>query len=60
MLERVWRRGNPLALPVGMHIDAATLENSRKGIKKLGIKLTYDPTVPPPGICAEEAIAEND
>ena len=28
MLERVWRKGNPLALLVGMSIDAATMENS--------------------------------
>ena len=28
MLERVWRKGNPLALVVGMYIDTATMENS--------------------------------
>ena len=28
MLERVWRKGNPLALLVGMQIDIATMENS--------------------------------
>ena len=28
MLERVWRKGNPLTLLVGMYIDTATLENS--------------------------------
>ena len=28
MLERVWRKGNPLALLVGMSIDTATMENS--------------------------------
>ena len=28
MLERVWRKGNPLALLVGMQIDTATMENS--------------------------------
>ena len=28
MLERVWRKGNPLALLVGMYIDTATMENS--------------------------------
>ena len=27
-LERVWRKGNPLALLVGMEIDTATMENS--------------------------------
>ena len=28
MLERVWRKRNPLALLVGMSIDTATMENS--------------------------------
>ena len=28
MLERVWRKGNPLTLLVGMYLDTATLENS--------------------------------
>ena len=28
MLERVWRKGNPLALLVGMYIDTATMKNS--------------------------------
>ena len=27
-LARIWRKGNPLALLVGMQTDAATLENS--------------------------------
>jgi len=28
MLERVWRKGNPLALLVGMQIDTSIMENS--------------------------------
>ena len=28
MLERVWIKGNPLALLVGMFIDTVTMENS--------------------------------
>jgi len=28
MLERMWRKGNPLALVVGMQIDTTTLKNS--------------------------------
>ena len=28
MLERVWRKGNPLELLMGMSIDTATMENS--------------------------------
>ena len=28
MLERVWRKGNPPAVLVGMQIDTATIEDS--------------------------------
>ena len=28
MLERVWRKGNPLALLMGMQTSTATMENS--------------------------------
>ena len=28
MLERVWQKGDPLALSVGMYTDTATMENS--------------------------------
>ena len=28
MLEKMWRKGNPLALLVGMQIDIATMENN--------------------------------
>ena len=28
MLERVWRKGNPLALLLEMYIDTTTMENS--------------------------------
>ena len=30
MLERVWRKGNPLTLMVGMYIVVATMENSKE------------------------------
>ena len=55
MLERVWRKGNPLTLLVGMQIGAATMENSVKvAFKKLGIELPYDPSTPPLGIYPEK------
>ena len=38
MLERVWRKGNPLTLLVGMSSDAATIEDIWRYLKKLGIK----------------------
>ena len=46
MLERVWRKENPLTLLVGMKIYTATTENSMEIPKKLGIKLPYDPAIP--------------
>ena len=30
MLERVWRKGSPITLLVGMQTDTATMENSVK------------------------------
>ena len=34
MLERMWRKGNPLILLVGMQADAATLENTMEAPQK--------------------------
>ena len=48
MLERVWRKGNPLALLVAMRIDTTPVEDSMEipKKKKLGIKPAYDPAIP--------------
>ena len=46
MLERVWRKGNPLTLLVGMQTGTATMENSVEISKKLEIELPYDPAIP--------------
>ena len=35
MLVRMWRKGNPFALLVGMQIGAATVENSMELPKKI-------------------------
>ena len=35
MLERMWRKGNPLELLVGMQTGAATLENSVEAPQKI-------------------------
>ena len=43
MLARMWRNGNPLALPGGMHTGAAALGNSAEVSQKLKIDLLYDP-----------------
>ena len=65
MLERVWRKGNPLTLLVGMQTGTATMENSveilfKKKKKKLEIELPYDPAIPLLGIHTEETIIERD
>ena len=49
MLERVWRKGNPLALLVGMQTSAATMEDSVEIPSKTG-ELPYDPAIPLLGI----------
>ena len=56
MLERVWRKGNPLALLVGMYIGAVTMEF----LKKLKIELPYDPAIPLLGIYPDKTVIEKD
>ena len=58
MLERVWRKGNPLALLVGMYIDTATVEIVWSVLKKLKIELPYDPEIPLLGIYPETTIIQ--
>ena len=60
MLERVWRKGNPLTLLVGMQTSTATMENSVEIPKKLKTDLPYDPAIPLLGIHTEEARIERD
>ena len=60
MLERVWRKGNPLTLLVGMQTSTATMENSVESPskKKLEIELPYDTAIPLLGIHTEETRIE--
>ena len=61
MLERVWRKGNPLTLFVGMQTSTATMENRvRRFLKKLEIELPYDPAIPLLGIHTQETRMERD
>ena len=60
MLERVWRKGNPLTLLVGMQTSTATMENSVRFLKKLEIELPYDPAIPLLGIHTKETRIERD
>ena len=61
MLERVWRKGNPLTLLVGMQTSTATMENSVEiPLKKLETELPYNPAIPLQGIHTEETRIEID
>ena len=57
MLERVWRKGNPLTLLVGMQPQWRTVWGF---FKKLEIELPYDPAIPLLGIHTEETRIERD
>ena len=53
-------KGNYLILLVGRQTDTTTMENSSRFLKKLGIKLSYNPAIPLLGICLEKTIVEKD
>ena len=57
MLERVWRKGNPLALLVGIYSHSG---RRNRFLKKLGIKPPYDQAIPLLGIYPEETKIEKD
>ena len=44
MLERVWRKGNPLTLLVRMQTSIATVENSVEILKKTGNRTAQLPS----------------
>ena len=50
MLARMWRKGNPLTLLVGMQTGTATLENSVGVPQESKTELPYDPAIVLPGI----------
>ena len=61
MLERVWRKGNPLTLLVGMQSSIATTENNVEiFLKTLEIELPYDSAIPLLGIHTKESRTERD
>ena len=60
MLERVWRKGNPLTLLVGMQTSTATMENSVEIPYKTGNRTAIDPAIPLLGIHTEETRRERD
>ena len=60
MLERVWRKENPLTLLVGMQTNTATMENSVESPLKTGNRIAIDPAIPLLGIHTEETRIERD
>ena len=60
MLERVWRKGNPLALLVECKLIQPLWRTVWRFLKKLRIKLPYDLTIPLLGIYPEETKIEKD
>ena len=59
-MEKVWRKGNTLALLVGMQIDKPLWKTVWRFLKKLGLKPPYDPEIPLPGMYPEETKNEKD
>ena len=45
MLVRMWRKGNPPTLLVGMHAGATTLENSMELSQKVENRATLGPAI---------------
>ena len=54
MLERVWRKGNPLTLLVGMQTIQPLWRTVWRFLKKLEIELPHDPAISLLGIHTEE------
>ena len=52
-MERMWRKGNPSTLLVGMQTGAATVENSMSFLRKLKMELPFDPAIPLLGLYAK-------
>ena len=62
MLERVWRKGNPLTLLVGMQTGTVQplWRTVWRFLKNLEIELPEDPAIPLLGIHTEETRIERD
>ena len=60
MLERVWRKGNTLALLWECKLIQPLWMMVWRFLEKLGIKPPYDPTIPLLGICPEKTKIEKD
>ena len=54
MLERVWRKGNPLTLLVGSKLVQPLWRTVWRFLKNLEVELPFDPVIPLLGIHTEE------
>ena len=60
MLERVWRKGNPPTLLVGMSTGSITMENSMEVPQKTKSRITTWSSNPTPGIYPGKAVIQKD
>ena len=60
MLDRVWRKGNPLALLVGIKLIEPLWGTVWRCLKKLKIELPYDPAIPLLVIYPEKTIIQKE
>ena len=60
MLERVWRKGNPLALLVGCKLIQPLWRTVWRFLKKLKTELPYHPAIPLLGIYPENTIIQKE
>ena len=60
MLERVWRKGNPLTLLVGIKLVQPLWRTVWRFLKKLGLELSYDPEILLLDIHCKETKTERD
>ena len=60
MLERVWRKGNPLTLLVGSKLVQLLWKTVWRFLRKLEIEPSYDPVMPLLSIHTEESRSERD
>ena len=60
MLEKVWRKGNPLTVLVGIQTSTPLWKTVWKFLKKMEIELPYNPAISLLGIHMEETRTERD
>ena len=60
MLERVWRKGNPLTLLWECKLVQLLWKTMWRFLKKMEIELPYDPAIPLLGIHTKETRSERD